>query len=187
VREWLNRAVSKTVEPERVPWVRIPPSPPGIERRKDKGEGRKVLTDSDLKERTKDFAIRVVRLFAALPKTTEAQVLGKQLLRCGTPVGAQYREAQHAKSNADFISKIKGSLQELEETSYWLELIEEMKFFEPTKLRPLREETKELIAIFVTIAKRLRENRPELSPLSLSLYTFGKGAGVVELAALEML
>ena len=83
-------------------------------------------------------------------------MLGKQLLRCGTSVGAQYREAQHAKSNADFISKIEGSLQELEETSYWLELIEEMKFFGPTKLQPLRDETKELIAIFVTIAKKVK-------------------------------
>ena len=77
-------------------------------------------------------------------------------MRCGTSVGAQYREAQHAKSNADFISKIEGSLQELEETSYWLELIEEMNFFETSKLQPLRDETKELIAIFVTIAKKVK-------------------------------
>ena len=66
----------------------------------------------DLKIRTKDFAIRVIKLYASLPKTTEAQVLGKQLLRSGTSVGAQYREAQHAKSDADLISKIEGSLQE---------------------------------------------------------------------------
>ena len=65
----------------------------------------------------KDFAIRVVRIFAALPKIMEAQFLGKQVLRCGASVGAQYREAQHAKSDADFISKIEGSLQELEETA----------------------------------------------------------------------
>ena len=77
----------------------------------------------DLKERTKAFALRIIRLYAALPKTTEAQVLGKQVLRSGTSVGAHYREAQRAKSNADFIGKIEGGLQELEETAYWLELL----------------------------------------------------------------
>ncbi len=63
----------------------------------------------------------------ALPKTTEAQVLGKQVLRSGTSVGAHYREACRAKSNADFISKIEGGLQELEETVYWLELLADAK------------------------------------------------------------
>ena len=120
------------------------------------------MSDRDLKERTKDFAIRVVRLFASLPKSTEAQVLGKQLLRCGTSVGAQYREAQHAKSDADFISKIEGSLQELEETSYWLELIQELKIFDPTKLQPIRDETNELTAIFITIAKKVKTRKAKL-------------------------
>ena len=117
------------------------------------------MDNSDLKVRTKDFAIRIVRLFAALPKTTEAQVLGKQVLRCGTSVGAQYREAQHAKSDADFISKIEGSLQELEETAYWLELIEELNLFNSDKLKPICQETKELTAIFVTIAKKVKERK----------------------------
>ena len=92
-----------------------------------------------------------------MPKTTEAQILGKQLLRCGTSVGAQYRESQHAKSNADFISKIEGSLQELEETAYWLELLDEIKIFDPDKLQPIQQETKELTAIFVTIAKKVKQ------------------------------
>jgi four helix bundle protein len=113
----------------------------------------------ELKTRTRDFAVRVIRLYAALPKTTEAQVLGKQLLRSGTSVGAQYREAQHAKSNADFISKIEGSLQELEETSYWLELLEEMQVFGNAKLKPIQQETKELIAVLVTIAKKVKARR----------------------------
>ena len=65
---------------------------------------------SDLKIRTKDYALSVIRLFAELPKRTETQIIGRQLLRCGTSVGAQYREGS-AKSNADFISKIEGSLQ----------------------------------------------------------------------------
>ncbi|MDI1243511.1 MAG: four helix bundle protein [bacterium] len=114
---------------------------------------------SDLKVRTKDFAVRIIRLFAALPKTTEAQVVGKQFLRTGTSVGAQYREAQHAKSDADFISKVEGSLQELEETSYWLELLEEMQLFNGEKLRPIQQETKELTAIFVSIAKKVKARK----------------------------
>ena len=65
------------------------------------------MESEDLKIRTKDFAIRIVKLFAALPKTTEAQVLGKQLLRCGTSVGAQYREAQYAKSTPILLVKSK--------------------------------------------------------------------------------
>jgi len=113
----------------------------------------------ELKSRTKDFAIRVIKLYAALPKTTEAQVLGKQLLRSGTSVGAQYREAQHAKSDADFISKVEGSLQELEETANWLELLTEMEVFNSNKLKPLYDETKELTAIFVTVAKKVKARK----------------------------
>lgn len=115
--------------------------------------------NEDLKIRTKNFAVRIIRLFAALPKTTEAQVIGKQFLRSGTSVGAQYREAQHAKSDADFVSKIDGSLQELEETAYWLELVEEMNLFSSEKLKSIQQETKELTAIFVTISKKVKARR----------------------------
>jgi four helix bundle protein len=69
------------------------------------------MVNSDLKVRTKEYALSVIRLFAELPKRTEAQVMGRQALRSGTSVGAQYREASRAKSNADFISEIEGSLQ----------------------------------------------------------------------------
>src|SRR5215468_8904604 len=77
---------------------------------------RPTMGGSDLSVRTKEYALSVIRLFAELPKRTESQILGSQLLRSGTSVGAQYREATRAKSNADFICKIEGSLQELEET-----------------------------------------------------------------------
>ncbi len=110
----------------------------------------------DLKERTKAFALRIIRLYAALPKTTEAQVLGKQVLRSGTSVGAHYREAQRAKSNADFISKIEGGLQELEETAYWLELLCDSNIVAQERLVPLQDETEELIAIFVTMVKKVK-------------------------------
>jgi four helix bundle protein len=73
----------------------------------------------DLKERTKEFALNIIGLYSQLPKRREAQVLGDQLLRSGTSVGAHFREAQRAKSNPDFISKIEGGMQELEETVYW--------------------------------------------------------------------
>ena len=72
----------------------------------------------DLRARTKAFALRVIRLYVALPKTTEAQVIGKQVLRSGTSVGALYREAKRARSTSEFVSKIEGGLQELEETVY---------------------------------------------------------------------
>jgi four helix bundle protein len=71
----------------------------------------------DLRTRTKQFALRIVRLFAALPKSTEAQVIGKQLLRSGTSVGAHYREANRARSEAEFISKLEAGLQELDESA----------------------------------------------------------------------
>jgi four helix bundle protein len=74
------------------------------------------MQDEELKPRTKNFALRVIRLYAELPKDTASQVLGKQVLRSATSVGAHYREAQRAKSDADFISKIEGGFQELEET-----------------------------------------------------------------------
>ncbi len=112
--------------------------------------------DYDLKCRTKSFALRIIKVYAVLPRTTEAQILGKQLLRSGTSVGAQYRETQRAKSNADFISKLEGSLQELEETLYWLELLAESGIILTKRLDPLCQEANELISIFVTITKRVK-------------------------------
>ncbi len=94
-----------------------------------------------------------------MPKTTEAQVLGKQVLRSGTSVGAHYREGCRAKSDADFINKIQGGLQELEETAYWLELIEELEIFDKAKLRLLRQEAEELAVILVTIVKKVKEKQ----------------------------
>src|SRR5262245_34917301 len=110
----------------------------------------------DMKGRTKAFALRVIRLYTALPKTTEAQVIGKQVLRSGTSVGAHYREASRAKSDADFISKMEGGLQELEETTYWLELLGEAGIVNADQLQPLHDEASELIAIMVTMVKNTK-------------------------------
>ncbi|HEY0078373.1 MAG TPA: four helix bundle protein [Pyrinomonadaceae bacterium] len=113
----------------------------------------------DLSARTKLFALRIVRLYTALPKTTEAQVLGKQALRSGTSVGAHYREAVRARSVAEFISKIEGGLQELEETIYWLELLVEAGIVPDSKLSDLFREANELIAILVSSARTAKHRR----------------------------
>src|ERR687887_2669556 len=112
------------------------------------GEGKR-----DLHARTKSFALRIVRLYCSLPKTTEAQVLGKQVLRSGTSVGAHYREAMRARSVAEFISKVEGALQELEETVYWLELLIESEIVPEVRLSDLLREAKELIAMLVASAR----------------------------------
>lgn len=108
----------------------------------------------DLRERTKQFAMRIVRMFSALPNTVEAQVLGKQVLRSGTSIGANYREAFRGRSKAEFISKCGDCLREMEETAYWLELLTDSGIVAADKLSSLRQEIDELTAIFVTIIKR---------------------------------
>src|ERR1039457_5044454 len=113
--------------------------------------------EKDLRSRTKLFARRVIRLYAALPKTdVVAQVLGKQMLRSGTSVGANYREAYRARSKAEFISKTGDCLKEADETLYWLDLILDESFVRPHRLQPLLREADELVAIFTTIAKHAR-------------------------------
>src|ERR1700689_513458 len=113
--------------------------------------------DVDLNVRTKEFALRVVRMFAALPKTVEARVLGKQVLRSGTSVGANYREAYRARSKAEFIAKIGDCLREVDETGYWLELLVDEKFVSKARMEGLLDETEQLTAIFVTILKRSKD------------------------------
>src|SRR6266404_8099013 len=108
----------------------------------------------DLKPRTKALALRVIRMYSKLPKNdVVAQVLGKQVLRSGTSVGANYREASRGRSKAEFISKIGDCLKELEETEYWLELLVDSGCVSETKMADLLNETRQLIAIFTTIDK----------------------------------
>ena len=112
-----------------------------------------------LSARTKAFALRIIRLYSALPKTAVAQVIGKQVLRSGTSVGAHYREARRAKSNADFINGMEGGLQELDETAYWIELLVESGVATRERLHPLLNETEELIAILVTMVKKVKSKK----------------------------
>lgn len=117
------------------------------------------MAETDLFLRTKQYALRIIRLYVAMPKSTEAQVLGKQVLRSGTSIGAHYREGNRAKSDADFINKLQTALQELDETAYWLELIIEANIFDDSKVNPLIRETKELNAIITTIVKKVRAKK----------------------------
>ncbi|WP_449257979.1 four helix bundle protein [Chlorobium limicola] len=113
----------------------------------------------DLKARTRDFALRIIRLYSALPKNTEAQVIGKQLLRSGTSVGAHYREGSRARSDAEFISKIDGGLQELEESCYWMELLVEASIVPESSLSDLMDEASQLSAILVTCSKNAKARK----------------------------
>jgi four helix bundle protein len=112
--------------------------------------------EKDLAARTKSFARRIIKLYVALPKDTLAQVLGKQVLRAGTSVGANYREANRARSKAEFISKVGDCLKEADETVYWLELLEDENVVSQTRVSSLLQEANELVAVFVTISKRSR-------------------------------
>lgn len=116
-------------------------------------------TPRDLKLRTKQLALRVIRLYTSLPKSTEAQVLGKQVLRSGTSVGAHYREAIRSRSDAEFVSKIEGGLQELEETGYWIELLIESGIVNEELLIDLQSEINELTAILVTCARNVKNRK----------------------------
>ena len=112
--------------------------------------------DNELRNRIKKFALRIIKLSASLPQNREADVIGKQVLRSGTSVGAQFREAFRAKSNADYISKLEGANQELDETDYWLELLSESGILPVERLTLLRTETSELIAILTTIIRKVK-------------------------------
>ncbi len=113
----------------------------------------------DLRVRTKQYALRVITCYSALPKETIAQVLGRQLLRSGTSVGAHYREATRARSVAEFVSKMEGGLQEADESAYWLELLTEAGLVPSPRLAPLLEETNELVAIFAASVKTAKRKR----------------------------
>jgi four helix bundle protein len=110
----------------------------------------------DLKDRTRDFSLRVIRLCAALPSNRTADVIAKQLLRSGTSPGAHFREALRARSKAEYVAKMNGGLMELEETLYWLEIVEGAQLLNASTLKLIEEETSELIAIFVSLIKKWR-------------------------------
>lgn len=111
---------------------------------------------NDLRDRTKQFALRVIRLYQALPKSGEAKVLGNQVLRSGTSVAANYREAKRARSRAEMKSKLGIVEQELDETLLWLELLSDAGIVPGERLTPLCKEANELLSIIVATIKRLK-------------------------------
>ncbi len=112
---------------------------------------------TEFRNRTKAFAAKVIRLFVKLPKSREeVRVLGKQLLRSGTSVAAQTREASRARSDEEFISKLGGSLQESDESALWLELLREECGIAPTATLPLEKEADELMAIMTTMINKTK-------------------------------
>jgi four helix bundle protein len=108
----------------------------------------------NLTDRTRDFALRVIRLCAALPTNRTNDVIARQLLKSGTSPGAHFREAIRARSKAEYVAKLNGGLMELEETLYWLEIVEGAGLMTTRKLAEITKETNELIAIFVSLIKR---------------------------------
>ncbi|MFO1513865.1 MAG: four helix bundle protein [Verrucomicrobiota bacterium] len=117
------------------------------------------MTREEMKARTKAYANRVVKLCAALPNNWIARTLGKQLLRSGTSVGANYRAVCRAKSNADFINKLRVVEEECDESLFWMELLVENDLIKPTRLRELMQEGDEILAIVVSSAKTARASR----------------------------
>lgn len=118
----------------------------------------KLAPEFDLRRRTKSFALRIIRLTSSLPKSMEAQVIGRQVMRSGTSIGANYCEAHRGRSKAEFVAKAGDCLREAEETAYWLDLLKESGLSTHTDLHGVQQECDELIAIFVTIIKRARAN-----------------------------
>ena len=117
------------------------------------------MRDDDFKVRTKSFALRVINLVNALPEGRSAEVIGRQLLRSATSVGANYRAACRAKSQADFIAKMGIVEEEADECMYWMELLSEANLMQVEKLRPLMAEANELVAITVSSIKTARANK----------------------------
>ena len=102
----------------------------------------------ELKTRSKTFAIRIVRLFRSLPKTEEARIIGRQLMRSGTSVAANYRAVCRARSKAEFIAKIGIVVEEADETVFWLEMLGDTDIVARKKMEELLKEANELLAIF---------------------------------------
>jgi four helix bundle protein len=124
-----------------------------------------IRNQPDLKKRTKAFALRILKLVDALPKTTAGRALASQIVRSGTSVAANYRAACRARSTADFIAKMGIVEEESDETLFWLELLEESELVSATKLAAIKQEANELIAITIASIKTARRNRSSNSAL----------------------
>jgi four helix bundle protein len=111
------------------------------------------MTERDLIERTKQFALRVIKLVGALPRTIEGRAIANQLMRSGTSVAANYRAACRARSKAEFIAKLGTVEEEADESAFWLDLIIDAGLLSGSKTRPLLNEASEIVAIIVSSKK----------------------------------
>jgi len=125
----------------------------------------------ELKLRTKQFVLRVVKLYQSLSKTTEAQIIGKQLFRSGTSVGANYRAACRARSNAEYYSKISIVIEEADETMFWLEVLWESNIVKQKLLQSLYNENEEMLKIMVISRKNSEKNKFNHSVTQLFSYS----------------
>ena len=116
-------------------------------------------TVQNLRDRTKRYALRIIRMSAEIPKTPVGNVINYQIVKSGTSPGAHYREATRSRSTAEFVSKMEGGLQELDETAYWLELLSESGLLSAKRLSPLCKETDELISIFTTCVRNAKRKK----------------------------
>lgn len=111
------------------------------------------MNSEDLKIRTKEYALRIIKFVSFLPNTVVGRTIANQLIRSGTSVGANYRAALRARSKTEFISKLGIVLEESDESAFWLELVIESKLLSEALVEPLLKETNELISIFVATKK----------------------------------
>jgi four helix bundle protein len=142
----------------------------------ERPKSRVITSPEELRRRTRAFSLRIIKFFRALPRTEEARVLGRQVLRSGTAVGANYRSACRARSRADFISKIGIAIEEADETAYWLELFIEAGIVKEERLHDLLAEANEIVRILQasrntaksrsSIANRESQTRPIANPRS---------------------
>ena len=112
--------------------------------------------DPDLRNRTQQLSLRIIHLVESLPASDVGRVIGRQLLRCGTSVGANYCAAKRAKSRADMLNKLKIVEEEADETLYWLELLVKAEIIPVAKLEPLMKEVEEILAMTVSSIKTMR-------------------------------
>ena len=118
------------------------------------------MNEQEFKQRTKALALKVIKLVSSLPKNTVAEVIGKQLIRSGTAVGANYRAACRARSTADLIAKLRIVEEEADECLYWMELIVETKLVDVANLRSIMSERNEILAMTVASIKSLIAKNP---------------------------
>lgn len=117
------------------------------------------MNKDELKKRTKDYALRIIKLAQALPNTAVSRVINNQLIRSGTSVGANYRAALRARSRAEFIAKIGIVIEEADESEFWLRIIVESKLLKKELVEKLLKETNEIISIMIATSKSARNNK----------------------------